>query len=99
MDIVVYNTSDGPVRVDDEGRIVGGQEFAVADSVAESVKAGIEDGTLVKINKPKKMNDDINPQVRDVFDQLAESQKDDDGDDEPATKKSVKKTTREGSDQ
>lgn len=41
-----YNTTDSPVVVDEEGRVLGGREWGTVDDTFEGVKRGAAEGRL-----------------------------------------------------
>lgn len=50
MYITVFNPTDQPVVVDDEGRTVAGHSWSPALSTADEVKTALDDGRLVKVS-------------------------------------------------
>lgn len=47
-----FNTTDGPVTIDAEGRIVGGGEWFDTKQTPE-IKAAVDRGELVVVSQPK----------------------------------------------
>lgn len=58
MFVVAYNPTDGPVLIDDAGRVVGGGEWAPVDSTDETAKAAFDAGRLLRAEAPAR---DANP--------------------------------------
>jgi hypothetical protein len=50
-----FNTSDGPVLINDDGQTVGGQEHFEVDRQTPEIKAAIERGELIKFDSKGKI--------------------------------------------
>lgn len=48
MFVTAYNPTDGPVLIDDAGRVLGGGEFGPVDTTEQPTKDALEDGRLVR---------------------------------------------------
>lgn len=68
MYVTVYNTTDAPVTVDFMGRVVGGGEWGVANTVDDEVKAALASGDLVQVGATADDASDVNPAARSAYD-------------------------------
>lgn len=73
MYVTVFNPSDSPVLLDEEGRSVGGGEWATAETTDDVTKAALADGRLVKVDAPESDPDRryFNAQALGTFEQTA----------------------------
>ena len=62
---VAYNSTSGPVVIDDAGRVIGGGEWGVVDSTSDATKQAIDAGRLVWADEPPA--DGGNPAAIDAF--------------------------------
>ena len=49
-----FNTTHGPVTIDDEGKTVGGGEWAALDSTKQ-VRSALKSGWLVEVDEPEEV--------------------------------------------
>jgi hypothetical protein len=70
---VVFNTTDAPVTTDDEGRTVGGGEWAAVDTTEDAVQDALTRGTLVEVDTPSDTSS-INPDAKAAFDKITAPQ-------------------------
>lgn len=91
MYVTVFNASDTPVLLDEDGRSVGGGEWATADPDDAVTAAALEAGDLVEVETPDEDVDERyqNPQAMETFKQTKDRNS---SNDEP--KKSASKTSR-----
>lgn len=67
MHKTAFNTTDQPVTVDAEGRMIGGQEWGSINTTADEAKALLEQGIIVIVDKPGD-DADVNPEAAAAFD-------------------------------
>ena len=63
-----YNTTDTPLVVDDDGRVLPARSFGTVQSTAEQVKSAVERGEVVFHDRPSK-NVAISPEAKAAFDE------------------------------
>lgn len=67
--VTVFNTTDRPVMLDDEGREVGGHDWGTADTTQQPAKDALGSGSIVKADIPS--GGDVNPLAREAADRTA----------------------------
>lgn len=72
--ITVFNTTDRPVPIDDEGRSLPGGEWGPVLTTADQVQAALDAGHLVKVDTPAK-DANVNPAAAAAFAATAELEK------------------------
>jgi hypothetical protein len=71
MYVTVFNGGDSPVLISDDGRSVGGGDWATALSTDDAVKSALASGAVVKIDAPEGSDQQLNPAAKTVLDQTA----------------------------
>jgi hypothetical protein len=66
----VYNPTDSPVVIDDEGRIAAGREWTPVLASHELVRAAVDRAALVFVDPPKD-EEGLNPAALDAFHRTA----------------------------
>lgn len=69
MYVTVFNPGESPVVISERGNVVGGGEWATAETTDAACSAALEAGTVLKVDQPG--TEDVGHEAGSVLDQTA----------------------------
>lgn len=68
MHKTAYNPTDGPMVVDEEGRVIGGRDWGTVNTTDPVAKVLLDDDSILLVDR----SDDMNPDATAAFDRTDE---------------------------